>query len=124
MYWSPRSPGSLRHGDLLGQAGAQRVGAGDDDAVVDAQFEEGVAAGADLGEEVLVRNGDLAVLVAALLFVGHLVFDLERAGAGFDHLLGEQVGRFGIAETGVDVGDDRHDMGLVVVDRGHAAALP
>ena len=118
------SPGSLDDGDLLGQAGAQRVGAGDDDAVIDAQFEEGVAAGADLGEEVLVRNGDLAVLVAALLFVGHLVLDLEGAGAGLDHLLGEQIGRFGIAETGVDVGDDRHDMGLVVVDRGLQLLVP
>ena len=34
----------VAEGDLLGQAGAQRVGAGDDDAVVDAQLEEGVAA--------------------------------------------------------------------------------
>ena len=103
-------------GDLLGQAGAERVGAGDDDAVVDAEFEEGVAAGADLGEEVLVRHGDLAVLVAALLLVGDLVLDLQRAGARLDHLLGEQVGRFGVAEAGVDVGDDRHDVGLEVVD--------
>ena len=106
----------VAHGDLLRQAGAERVGAGDDDAVFDAEFEEGVAAGADLREEHLVRHGDLAVLVAALLFVGDLVFDLQGAGAGFDHLLGEQIGRLGIAEAGVDVGDDRHDVGLEVVD--------
>jgi hypothetical protein len=103
--------------DLLGQARAQRVGAGDDDAVLDAEFEEGVAAGADLREEVLVRHRDLAVLMAALLLVGDLVLDLQRAGAGLDHLLGEQIGRLGIAEARVDVGDDRHDMGLVLVDR-------
>ena len=102
----------------------RRVGAGDDDAVVDAQLQEGVAAGADLREEVLVRHGDLAVLVAALLFVGDLVLDLQRAGAGLDHLLGQQVGRLGIAEAGVDVGDDRHDVGLVVVDRARCSALP
>ena len=103
-------------GDLLRQAGAERVGAGDDDAVFDAQFEEGVAAGADLRQEVLVRHSDLAVLVAALLFVGDLVFDLQGAGACFDHLLGEQIGRLRIAEAGIDVGDDGHDVGLEVVD--------
>ena len=64
-----------------------------------------------------MRHGDLAVLVATLLFVGDLVFDLQRAGAGFDHLLGQQIGRLGIAETGVDIGDDRHDMGFVIIDR-------
>jgi hypothetical protein len=103
-------------GDLLGQAGAQRVGARHDEAVVDAQLQEGVAHGADLGQEVFVRHGDLAVLVAALLLVRHLVFDLDAAGARFDHLLGHQVGRFGIAEAGVDVGDDRHHVGDEIVD--------
>jgi len=38
----------MADGDLLGQASAKRVGAGDDDAVLDAQLQEGVAAGADL----------------------------------------------------------------------------
>ena len=75
-----------------------------------------MAAGADLRQEHLVRHRHLAVLVAALLFVGDLVFDLQRAGARLDHLLGEQIGRLGIAEAGVDVGDDGHDMGLEVVD--------
>ena len=107
----------LRVGDLLGQAGAERIGAGDDDAVFHTHFEEGMAAGTDLLEEVFVRHGDLAVLVAALLFVRHLIFDLERAGPRFDHLLGEEVGRFRIAEAGVDVGDDRHDVGFIIVDR-------
>jgi len=63
-----------------------------------------------------VRDRDLAVLVAALLLVGNLVLDLQRAGARLDHLLGEQVGRLGVAEARVDVGNDRHDMGLEVVD--------
>src|SRR3546814_2049496 len=91
--------GFLRHGDLLGKAGTEAIGARHDDAVLDPQFHEGVAAGADLRDEILVRHGDLAVLVTALLFVGDLVFDLERAGAGLDHLLGEQIGRLGIAES-------------------------
>src|SRR5262249_3884679 len=38
------------------------------------------------------------------------------AGARLDHLLGEQIGRLRIAEAGVDVGDDGHDMGLEAVD--------
>ena len=104
------------HGDLLGQAGAQRVGTCDDHAVVDAQFEEGVANGSDLGEEVGVRNGHFTVLVAALLLVGNLVFDLDAASACFDHALGQQVGGFRVTEASVDVGDDRYDVGFVVVD--------
>jgi len=91
LYWSPRSPGFVADRDLLGQAGAQRVRAGDDDALLDSQLQEGVAAGAHLGQEVLVRDCDLAVLVAALLLVGHLVSrSVIRAGAGLDHLLGQQ----------------------------------
>jgi hypothetical protein len=101
---------------LLGQARAQAVGAGDDHALVDAQFLEGQAAGAQLLDEVLARHGDLAVLVAALLGVGDLVLDLQAAGAGLDHLLGQQVGGVLVAEAGVDVGDDRHDVGLEAVD--------
>ena len=78
--------GLAAEGDLLGQPRAERIGARDDDAVVDPKLEEGVADRADLGEEVFVRHRDLAVLVAALLLVGHLVLDLDRAGSGLDHL--------------------------------------
>ena len=76
-----------------------------------------MAAGANFRQEHLVRHRHLAVLVAALLLVRDLVFDLQGAGARLDHLLGEQIGRFRIAEAGVDVGDNRHDVGLEVVDR-------
>ncbi len=61
-------------------------------------------------------NGHFAVLVAALLLVGNLVLDLDAAGACFDHALGQQVGGFRVAETGIDVGDDRDDVGFEVVD--------
>jgi hypothetical protein len=108
--------GFAGEGDLLGQAGAERVGAGNDHAVLDAELHEGVTDRPDLREEVLVRHGDLAVLVTALLLVGDLVFDLDAAGARLDEFLGQQVGRLGIAEAGVDVGDDRHDVRLIVVD--------
>src|SRR5690606_6283595 len=102
--------------DLLGQASAEGVGTGNDHAVVNAQLQKRVTDRVDLGEEVLVRNGNLAVLVATLLLVGDLVFDLDTAGTGFDHFLGQQVGRFRVTETGVDVSNDRHNVGFKVVD--------
>src|SRR3546814_8203023 len=74
--------GFCRESDLLGQARAEAVGARHDDAVLDAEFHEGVAAGTDFRDEILVRDGDLTVLMAALFFVRDLIFDLERAGAG------------------------------------------
>ena len=61
-------------------------------------------------------NGYFAVLVAALFFVGYLVFNLNTAGTGFNHFFRQQVGGFRIAETGIDVGDNRYDVGLEVVD--------
>ncbi len=112
----------FRVGDLLRQARAERIRAGDDDAVFHAQFHEGVPASADFGDKILMGHRHLAVLMAALFLIGNLVFDLQRARTGLDHLLGEQVGCFGVAETGVDVGDDRHDMGFVFVD-GHFQPL-
>ncbi len=108
--------------DLLGQASAEGIGPGDDQAVIHAELEEGVADGADLGDEVLVRDRDLAVLVSALLLVGDLVLDLEAARTGLDHLLGQQIGRLRVAEPGIDVGDDRHDMRLELVDRASSRA--
>ena len=75
-----------------------------------------MTAGPDLRQEDLVRHGHLAVLMAALLLVRDLVLDLQGAGARFDHLLGEQIGRLGVTKAGVDVGDDGHDMRLEVVD--------
>src|SRR5690606_41997016 len=94
--------GFVGYGDLLGQTGTQGVGTGNDDAVINAQFEEGVANSVDLGQEFGMRNGYFTVLVPTLLLVGNLVFDLDAARAGFDHLLGQQVGGFDVTETGVD----------------------
>ncbi len=61
----------------------------------------------------------LAILVAALLFVRHLVFDLQRTSASFDHLLCKQICCFCVAEPCVDVGDDRHDMRLMAFNLVH-----
>ena len=100
-------------GDLLGQAGAQRVGAGDDNRHPPHQARGRRSGSArTLARKSSCGHRDLAVLVAALLLVGHLVLDLQRAGASLDHLLGKQVGRLGVAEAGVDVSDNRNDMGL------------
>src|SRR5690606_28413571 len=89
--------------DLLGQASAEAVGTGNDHAVVNAQLQKRVTDRVVRGEEVFLRIGNLAVLVAILLLVGDLVFDLDTAGNGLDHFLGQQVGRFRVTETGVDV---------------------
>ncbi len=62
--------GFAADGDLLGQSGTQGIGTGDDHAIFHTEFQEGVAHGVELGDEVFVRHGDLAVLVAALLLVG------------------------------------------------------
>ena len=104
------------HSDLLGQASAQRVGTGNDYTVVHTQLQERVTNSVDLGKEVSVRNGDFTVLVTTLLLVGYLVFDLDTAGTGFNHLLGHQVGGFSVTETSVDVGNDRYNVGFEVVD--------
>jgi len=110
--------------DLLGQASAERVGAGNDHAIINAQFHEGITDSADLREEVFVRNGNLAILMTALLFIRNLILDLDAACAGFDELLGEQIGRFGVAETCVDIGDDRNDVRFERVDlREHAVGV-
>ena len=59
---------------------------------------------------------DFTVLVATLLFVGHLVLDLDGTSARLDHLPRQQVGCFSITKTGVDIRDDRHNVRLKVVD--------
>ena len=61
-------------------------------------------------------NGYFAVLVAALFLIGYLIFNLDTAGTGFNHFFRQQVGGFRIAETGINVGDNRYDVGLEVVD--------
>ena len=76
-------------GDLLGQASAQRVGAGYNHAIFYAQLQEGIAHGVDLRQEVFVGNGDLAILVAALLLVGDLVFELDTASARLNEFFGQ-----------------------------------
>ena len=113
----------LRNRKLLGEAGTEGVGTSNDHTVVDTQLKKGVADGVDLGIEVFVRNRDLAVLMTALLGIAHLVFNLDATCASFDHLLGQQVTGFFVAEARIDIGDDRHDMGFEVVDRAERVGL-
>ena len=61
-------------------------------------------------------DSDFTVLVATLLFVGHLVLDLDGTSARLYHLPRQQIGCFGITKTGVDVSDNRHNVRLKVVD--------
>src|SRR3546814_20384031 len=91
--------GFLRHGDLLGKAGTEAIGARHDDAVLDPKFHEGVAAGADLRDEILVRHGDLAVLVTALLFPVDLVSVWVRQVAGPYTLLAHCYAALGLPDS-------------------------
>ena len=63
----------MGHRYLLGQASAEGVGTGNDDAVINTQFEECITASVDLGQEIGMGNRYLAVLVATLLLVRYLV---------------------------------------------------
>ena len=100
----------------LGQACTKRVSAGNDNTVVDTELQEGVTNSVDLGQKYFVWNRHLTGLVATLLHFRDLVFDLDRTGARFDHLLGQQVGGFFITKTSVDIGDNRHHMCLKLIN--------
>ena len=65
-----------------------------------------------------MRHGDFTVLVATLLGVRYLILKLDAASTRFDHLLGQQVGGFFVTETGIDVGNNRHNVSFVIVDLG------
>ena len=54
--------------------------------------------------------------MTTLLGVRHLVLDLQAAGASKDQFLGQQVGCVLVAEVGIDVGNDRHNMALERID--------
>jgi len=62
-----------------------------------------------------VWDGNLAGLVTALLYLRNLVFELDGTGTCFNHLLGEKISGFLIAEACVDIGNDRHNVGLEIV---------
>ena len=54
--------------------------------------------------------------MSALLLVGDLVFDLDGAGARLDHASSKQISGFFVAESGIDVSDDWHHVGLEPID--------
>ena len=108
----------FRDSDLLGKACTQGVRARNDDAIRNAQFEKRVTAGTNFLQKIFVRDGHFAILVATLFLVRNLIFYLQGTCARFDHLFGQKIGRLGIAETCVNVRDDRHDVGFMVFDFG------
>ena len=110
-------PGGLGDRDFLGEPRPQGVSPGHNDSVLHAELEEGVPHGVDLGEEVLVGDGDLTGLVTALLGVAHLVLHLDAAGTGQDHLLGQLVSRLLVSKPRINVGNDGDNVGLEVVDQ-------
>ena len=54
--------------------------------------------------------------MSTLLGIRNLVFDLDGTSTGFDHALGEQIGSLFVTEARIDVSDDWHHVGFVVVD--------
>ena len=63
-----------------------------------------------------MRDSHLTILVATLLGITDLVFNLNTAGTCFDHLFREQVGRFLVSKPSVNISDDRNHMSLEVID--------
>ena len=68
-------------------------------------------------------HGYFAVLVAALLFIGNLIFDLQSACARFDHFLSQKICGLGVAKACIYVSNDRHDMRFMVFDFRHGGCL-
>ena len=61
-------------------------------------------------------NSDFTRLVSTLFCIGNLIFYLNGAGTSFYHSFGQKIGRLFITKTGVDVGNYRDNMGLVIVN--------
>ena len=61
-------------------------------------------------------NRNFAVLVATLLFVRHLIFDLNGTSTRFDHLLGEKVGCFLITKAGINVCNSGNYVCLEIIN--------
>ena len=51
-----------------------------------------------------MRHCHLTILMTTLFFVRYLVFDLNTAGTGLNHLLGHQIGGLGITKAGINIG--------------------
>lgn len=84
-------PSSLETATCFVGSGPEAVRTTDDHAVLHSQLHEYIAQGKNLGREFLARYHHLAVLVAALLFVGKLVFELQGASIRPEHLLGQKI---------------------------------
>ena len=87
-----------------------------DSASFSAELQEGVANRADFGDEIRMRYRDLPVLVTALLLVGYLILNLNRTGTRLNHPARKKIGRLFVAESCVDVCNDRDHMGLELID--------
>ena len=89
-------------GDQLGRLG---VGAGQDQGRHAADI-GGQARGDEIADMGRSRDQDLAAHVAALLFRGQLVLEMDAGGAGLDERLHDLEAVERSAETGFSVGDD------------------
>ena len=105
--------------DVAGdQRRRMRVGPGDDQRL-DAGDVGREPRRIERADEGLRRHEHLAAEVAALLFRGELVLEVDRRGARLDHRLHQLEGVERPAEAGLGVGDDRREP----VGRGVALEL-
>ena len=104
------------HWDLLRQPSAKAIGARDNYAIIHTQLFKGHANGAQLLNKVFSWNRYLAILMATLFCIRHLIFNLDAARPGLDHFLGKQIGRMHIAKPSINIRDDRSDIRLVIID--------
>ena len=98
------------------QTSAEAVGPSNDDAVIHAEFLKRHTNRAEFLNKVFAWNSYLAILVAALFGVRHLVLNLNAASTGLDQLFGEQVRRVDVPKPGINICDDRADIAFKIVD--------
>ena len=93
-------------GDQLGAVG---VGAGDQHGG-HVQHVGGQPRGGQRADELRGGHEHLAAHVAALLFAGQLILEVDAGGAGLDHALHQLEGVERAAEAGLGVGHDRQEV--------------
>ena len=63
-----------------------------------------------------MRYRHLAILVATLLSVRHLILKLNATGTSFYHLLRQQIGRLFVTKPGIDICNDWHYVGFEIIN--------
>ena len=87
-----------------------------DNAFINAKLFKCHATSAQLGDEIFAWNCDFTVLVATLLRVRNLVFDLQAASTSQDQFLCEQISGMLISEAGINISNNRNNVAFECID--------